>query len=109
MQTFAIFAPFWVVLGVSSFVFFHFNRNAALKRRIFPFFVIAVGIIFTAFLAYMTRGFPRVLFLAVPMIGLITFLNIRRTHFCDSCGRTLYSQPTFKRPAFCPRCGAQLP
>ena len=108
-QAFTVFAICWVALGIASFVFFHFNLQAALKRRVFPFFVVAVGIIFGAFLIYMTRGFSQVLFIAVPMIALITFLNIRMTRLCDSCGRTLYRQPVFTRPGFCPHCGAQLP
>ena len=107
-EAFTIFAVFWVALGLASFLFFQFNRDATLKRRVFPFFAIAVGLIFGAFLIYMTRGFSQVVFLAVPMIALITFLNIRMTRFCDSCGRTLYRQPLFTRPGFCPHCGAQL-
>ena len=104
-----MFFAFWVALGLASFLFFHFNRDAALKRRVFPFFVITVGLIFGAFLIYMTRGSSQVLFLAVPMIALITFLNIRCTRFCGSCDRTLYKQPVFTRPGFCPHCGAQVP
>ena len=108
-EAFTVFAVFWVALGLASFLFFHFNRDAAFKRRVFPLFGVAAGLIFGAFLIYMTRGYSQVLFLAVPMIALITFLNIRCTRFCDSCGRTLYKQPVFTRPGFCPHCGAQLP
>ncbi len=98
----------WVILGISSFLFLQFNRNAALKRRIFPGFVVGVGVVFGCFVAYMSRGHLQVLFVAVPMITLITFLNLRKTRFCDSCGRTLYQQPIFSSSQFCPRCGAQL-
>ena len=107
-NAFFTFAIVWVILGISSFLFFHLNRDAALKRRIFPIFVISVGVVFGCFVAYMSRGYLQVLFVAIPMISLITFLNLRKTRFCDACGRTLYQQPIFSRSQFCPRCGAQL-
>src|SRR5687767_6638119 len=99
----------WCLLGVGSFLFFHFNRNAALKRRVFPAFVVAVGLIFGGFV-YFSAGSqqPQVLYMLVPALLLISFLNIRQTRFCDSCGKTLYRQPIFSRPRFCPHCGAEL-
>src|SRR6266404_1892767 len=106
-----VFVPFmvvWAVLGISSFLFFHFSRNTTLKRRVFPPFVIIIGIIFGCFVAYMSRDHLQILFVAVPMIALISFLNIRKMRFCDACGRTLYQQPIFSRTQYCPRCGAQL-
>lgn len=108
-QGFLIFSVCWVILGIASFLFFYFNRNAPLKRKIFPVFVVATGFTFAAFLVYETRGEPRALSIALPMIALITFLNIRTTRFCDPCGRTLIRQPLFTRPSFCPHCGARLP
>ncbi len=106
-----IFVPFmvvWAALGISSFLFFHFCRNAALKRRLFPPFIVIIGVIFGCFIAYISHAYLQVLFLAIPTISLISFLNIRQTRFCDACGRTLYKQPLFSRPQFCPRCGAEL-
>ncbi|MEQ2010311.1 MAG: hypothetical protein ABMA26_26290, partial [Limisphaerales bacterium] len=108
-KAFAIFAVFWVVLAIASFAFFHLHRDTKLKRRVFPFFVVGVGLVFAAFIGFMTQGFSQAVFLFFPVIALITFLNIRCTHFCDSCGRTLFRQPVFSRPCFCPHCGAQLP
>ena len=106
-----VFVPFmvvWVALGISSGLFFYFSRNTALKRRIFPPFVIFIGIIFGCFVAYMSRGHWQVLFVTVPIIALISFLNIRKTRFCDACGRTLYQQPICSPSQYCPRCGAPL-
>jgi hypothetical protein len=31
---FVVFMVFWLILGLTSFLFFQFNRNAALKRRV---------------------------------------------------------------------------
>jgi hypothetical protein len=105
---FIAFMAVWVLLGLGSFLFFHFNRNAALKRRVWPVFIVAVGLVFGGFM-YLSMGQqPQVLYLGVPAIILISFLNIRTTRFCDSCGKTLYQQPIFSRTQFCPHCGAQL-
>ena len=106
---FIVFIVVWVILGLSSFLFFHFNRNASLKRRIWPAFIIIVGTIFGGFMYYV-MGYqqPQILYPAVPAIILISFLNIRTTRFCDSCGKTLYQQPIFSRTQFCPHCGAEL-
>jgi hypothetical protein len=107
-DVYVVFAACWIVLGISSFLFFHFNKNTTLKRHVFPPFVVIMGIIFGCFIAYMSPDYPQILFIAVPMIVLISFLNIRKTRFCDVCGRTLYQQPVFSRSQFCPRCGAEL-
>ncbi len=36
---FVVFMVCWIILGIASFLFFQLNRNAALKRRIWPPFV----------------------------------------------------------------------
>jgi hypothetical protein len=106
---FVAFMVVWVLLGLVSFLFFHFNRNASLKRRVWPAFIVAVGVIFGGFVYYtMGRQQPQVLYLMVPALILISFLNIRMTRFCDSCGKTLHRQPLFSRTQFCPHCGAEL-
>jgi uncharacterized membrane protein YfcA len=108
-REFVIFMVVWVILGITSFLFFHFNRNAALKRTIWPAFIVAIGIIFGGFLFYFVgRQQAQILYVAVPAIILISFLNMRTVRFCDSCGKTLYRQPIFSRTQFCPYCGAQL-
>lgn len=98
----------WAILGISSFLFFHLNRDAKTKKKIFPFFVIGVGIIFSTFVAWSSDWAPFVLFFFIPAVGLITFLNLRTTKFCESCGRTLYKQSLLDPPRFCPHCGNQL-
>lgn len=106
---FVAFTVPWAILGLSSFLFFHFNRNAALKRRVWPAFIVTIGIIFAGFVFHvMGHQQPQVLYFMVPAIILISFLNIRTTLFCDACGKTLYRQPIFSRARFCPHCGAEL-
>ena len=98
----------WGALGLGSFLFFHFNRNAALKRRIWPAFIILVGAIFGGFMYYSGFRQPQAFYIFGPALIIISFLNIRTTRFCGSCGKTLYRQPIFSRIQFCPYCGAEL-
>ena len=105
---FFAFFVFWAILGISAFLFFHLNRDAKLKKKVFPVFVIGVGVIFGTFVAWMSGWQPFVLLAFLPMVGLVTFLNLRTTKFCESCGRTIYKQPLFSPSRFCPHCGCNL-
>ncbi len=105
---FPIFFGVWILLGIFSAAFFFFNNDAALKRKVYPPFVVGVGILFLVFGAL--TGFAKhpFIYVLVPMVGLITFLNLRSTKFCDSCGKTLFNQSPFAPAKFCSRCGANL-
>jgi len=104
---FPIFFATWVVLGVASFAFFQLNRNAALKRKLWPIFSVGVGILFIVF-AWLMGLRDRQLYFVFPAVALIAYLNVRFIKFCDSCGRTIYRQPPFVSYHFCPSCGAKL-
>ena len=105
---FVVFMICWTILGIASFLFFQFNRNAALKRRIWPPFIIIIGFIFGLFVWHMSGGRREVLLFMVPAIVIISLLNIRLTRFCQSCGRTLQAQPFSSAGSFCKYCGAKL-
>jgi len=106
-QVFPIFFGVWVVLGLFSAGFFFLSKNASLKRKVWAPFSIFTGLLFVGFIWAM--GFPaQVLYVAVPAVALITFLNLRAVRFCGSCGATLMSQNPLSRPAFCSKCGAKL-
>jgi hypothetical protein len=106
-EIFPIFFGVWVVLGLFSAGFFFLNKNAALKRKVWPPFVIATGVLFVGFT--MVMGFPSsMLFVVVPAVALITFLNLRAVQFCNSCGATIMSQNPLSKPSFCSKCGAAL-
>lgn len=44
-QIFPVFFGAWIVLGLFSIGFFFLNKNAQLKRKVWPPFVIATGIL----------------------------------------------------------------
>lgn len=106
-----IFFICWVILGISSCIFYIFNRNAELKRKFHPWFVIGAGILFVVFVIW-NFGLKKenivVFSFLIPAVGLITFLNIKLTKFCDSCGRTLYWNGYYCKMEFCSKCGAKL-
>ena len=106
-QIFPYFFAVWLVLGALGFYFFYLNKNAAFKRKYFPWFMVFTGGLFLVFMS-LTGMPPRSYFLAVPAIVLISFLNIWGTRFCSSCGRTIFSQGLGGRPEFCSSCGAKI-
>src|ERR1700737_2781954 len=84
----------WIVIGIGATCFFFGSKNAKLKRRVFPWFVIGAGATFVVYVILTTDRSPFEL-LFFPVIGLITFLNIRMTKFCDSCGAMIFNQTWF--------------
>lgn len=106
---FSIFFGVWVAIGLISGAFFHFSRNAELKRRLWPPFIVGTSLLFLGFGAAMSRGQPSGFwFTAIPVVALIAFLNIRNVRFCDGCGKQIRNTGLFSRAEFCPKCGAKL-
>lgn len=99
----------WAILaGVGTYLF-QFNRNAARKRRLFPWYVSLAGGLMLIFTTAIMGARWQILVFAVPAIVLITYLNIRGTQFCPRCGRTINNAGlTMTRRAYCPYCGAPL-
>jgi membrane-associated HD superfamily phosphohydrolase len=89
-ERFAVFFGIWVVLGTSSFVFFTFNNDAPLKRRLHRFFIILIGVLFVIFTTWMS-GSTQALGFLIPAVFIITILNLMTTKLCNSCGSTLYN------------------
>jgi hypothetical protein len=103
---FPVFFFVWVALGIAGFLFFTLNKDVALKRRLFPRLAIGAGVLFSLVIAAMAPLRAALLF--IPFIGVITWINIRMTRFCDACGRTLINQQWWAKMRFCPYCGVKL-
>ena len=84
---FPIFFVVWILLGISGSVLFYGRRDVAFKRKYFPWYVCLAGVLFLGFVAAMGVPLP-LLALMAPFVALITYMNLRGTHFCDACGRT---------------------
>lgn len=104
---FPAFFIIWILLGLGWFLFFTFNKNSTLKKRLLPVFIIGTGILFIGFVTVMTHQLKPLLFL-VPTTALICYLNLRNINICDSCGCTVYSTVHFMKAAYCSKCGAKL-
>jgi hypothetical protein len=110
----ACFFGTWIVLGISGFIVFYLRRDVAFKRKWFPRYVILAGGLFVFFsstlMVLQSRWFSALgmLVVVVPMVVLITYLNIKFTRFCDKCGATVYDHNWFSPMKFCSKCGAEL-
>ena len=102
---FDVFFVTWVTVGVALAAFFHFSRNARLKRRVWPIAVIGTGTLFVAFVFALEKLNVEAMFFVVAVVALISFLNIRSAKFCESCGRTVVSSNPFSPARFCSKCG----
>ena len=111
---FACFIGTWIILGIVGVFLFYLSKNVAFKRKWFPRYVILVGILFVSFVTAITalssssHEVWRMLAFMLPVIMLITYMNVKLTKFCDKCGSTLFPQNWFAPLRFCPKCGAEL-
>ncbi|MCU0858788.1 MAG: hypothetical protein MUC65_10355 [Pontiellaceae bacterium] len=106
-QKFTVFFSTWVVLGVISFLLLFVNKNAIFKKKVFPSFLIIVGVLFGGFTAWMEGSVKAVAWM-YPFIALIMFLNYKLTKFCPKCGSTNYNRMMFTSMKYCQKCGESL-
>lgn len=100
----AVFFGSWAMLALCSFIFFQFNKNPALKKKVFVWGHLIADALFLGFVAWI--GFPILAFvIAIPAVALITVVNYWGTKFCPHCGKTLVHA---YRTRFCSRCGQPL-
>lgn len=97
----------WVALALASYLFFRGNANVERKKRFMPAVTIGTGIVFLGFVFAMSGQLREVLF-GAPFVALISYINIRNTKFCDSCGETVHNIMWFSKIEFCARCGAKI-
>ena len=101
-----VFFVVWAALGVGGFLFFTRTKDVARKKRLFPRLAIGAGVLFGLVIALMAPWTAVILF--TPFIGLITWLNIRMTRFCDGCGKMLINHQWWTTMNYCSHCGAKL-
>ena len=106
---FFVFIAVWAVLGIGGAMFFTRSRDAALKRRLYPVFLIGAALVFAGFVIAVTKGAGIGPVLMIPILIVIVALNLRQTKFCDACGRTVRGSSPTALPKFCLHCGAPLP
>ena len=92
---------------IIGYLLFSPNKNPDLKRKLFPPFVVGIGILFIGFI-YLTDPSFSGFYVIIPATIIIVILNIRDTKFCGSCGKTLMLNRLLTKPGYCPNCGEKL-
>ncbi|PYN32488.1 MAG: hypothetical protein DME01_21410 [Candidatus Rokuibacteriota bacterium] len=88
------FVASWGLLGIGGFFLFYVGKNAAFKRRYFPWFAGLTGLLFVGIAA--SAGVPVVMLgILLLFAALITYLSIRGTQFCSACGKTVSQEIPF--------------
>jgi hypothetical protein len=110
----ACFAGTWIILFIVNFCFFWFRGNVAFKRKWFPRFValtFALFVLFATSIAAFDMSPLQLLtstIILVLIAGLIFYVGLKTTRFCDQCGGRVIQMNWFKRMKHCQRCGAEL-
>ena len=106
-EIFPFFIATWIVLGISGLILFNKNRDLQFKKKWFPKFIILIGTLFT-FFVWLMGATLEAFYLLIPGVILISFLNIRLTKFCSTCGKMMYNYFWFTKMKYCSKCGAEL-
>jgi len=101
-----IFFGTWIVLGIATGLFY-WRGSLEAKRRWHPRIAFGVGGLFVLFV-WLMEPHSHFLFLVVPAVLLISFLNWKFTRFCPACGKTLVQNPPWSKMTYCTKCGARL-
>lgn len=103
------FVATWAILMIAGLWLNFIDRNIARKKRLLPVFIVGAGVLFAVFASLIIADLRVITFFIVPAIVLVTFLNLRLTRVCSSCGRTVINGGSWLEiPKYCPRCGAKL-
>lgn len=104
----------WVSAAIAGYFLFVRGSDAAFKRKWFPWYIVLVGACFAGFVLlpeHLTvTEFKADPWLFVPLlaIGVICYVNIRVTKFCDHCGSVTFPAGGFTPPKNCSKCGRPL-
>lgn len=93
----------WASLGILSFFRIRTKSIAVEKKRCFDRFVITLGILVTVSMCGGALAWrqPVLALVFLGVGGLIIFLNLRYTQFCEACGKSSQTR-------YCARCGTNL-
>ncbi len=95
----------WGCVSLLGFVLFHVNKSAQFKRKYYPIFSVVTGALFLFIVNLMGSVSHQFWIVFVPIVSLITFMNIRGAKFCDNCGKSNFAQSFKDRKIECPKCG----
>jgi hypothetical protein len=101
-----VYIGIWLTLLAANLFLLFGTKKPKLKRALLP---ILGGLAVISVLLFLTLAdFCReALYLALPVVILITVLNLRQFKICDSCA-SLVRGDFFSVPKECHKCGAKL-
>lgn len=105
-----VFFTVWGIGLIAFGVFFHFSKDVALKRRVYPIVVIAFSILFLIFagVGMFQKGRLYVWpFIAVAVAAMM-FVNLRSVRFCERCATMVQPRAKIWPKEECPKCRAKL-
>ena len=105
-----VFILLFLGVGLAGMGYFHLSKNAKMKRRLFPWFMVFLGALFllwAGLAGWPTRDWKSFLFILAG-IAIVTIINIRLFTFCNSCGATLTGATPFTKARYCAKCGKPL-
>lgn len=100
-----VFIAVWIAFFLACALVFVFG-SPSLKRKVHAPATILAGLLFAGFAGLIVSSSG--LWIVLPGVVLITFLNIYSVAFCAKCGHMNRNAFVFPRPEFCNRCGSHV-
>ncbi len=105
-QRFIFFFATWVCLGIASAILL-WRGSPDTKMKWYPRIVVLAGVLFIAFVYWVSPDLAVLYFLA-PITILITILNLKTTRFCPRCGAYSQNLGALLRVNYCRKCGYEF-
>lgn len=106
------YAAGWIGLFIAAGFYFYFIvncGNAVDKRKWFPYLTIIINFLALALALWTLGGWAMFgSFLLLPLFSLSSFIMIKWTKFCDSCGSAATTYMSFRNVKCCPKCNKQF-
>jgi hypothetical protein len=100
----------WLALGFACWWWIRRRASTTDSRTTQRRVTILTGIIFAVFTASVLISWHAyfALFIFLPAIALIMFINLRTSFVCDYCGKFSQAQSWSSQTHYCPHCGSKL-
>ncbi|WP_245905468.1 hypothetical protein [Photobacterium lipolyticum] len=97
----------WLGISAGSVMLFQRGSDVQRKRKLWPGYTIFSNTVIAGFIIYMQPPLLMMIGLVTLLLPL-TWLTIRSTKFCDSCGKASRSPFFMKPPTECSHCKKTL-
>jgi len=95
----------WLIIVIAGAIFFDRNRNATLKRRLWPLWI---GGSSASFVEAVSSALGHISIATAAIAILVGLLNLFAQKFCNGCGQSQYCNNPFRSSNKCDHCGSPL-